>query len=100
MELPESEIKQFELLDLEIRDGKKIDVYGEAIFTPSLCECTSTAGNQEVTERWLEWELEEVELESIHYWADGGTKLVHLPLKCITDSDIMLIMDLIPEYES
>ena len=95
----EPEEEQFELLELEIRKGKKIDVYGVATFTPELCECTSMCGDQSVTEKWHQWNLTEVDIEAIHYWADNGGTLFHLPIKSLTEEDYRLIKDLIPPYE-
>lgn len=95
----EPEEEQFEILELEIREGKKIDVYGVATFVPELCECDGTVGNQKVTQRWTQWNLTEIEIESIHYWADDGGTLFHLPIKSLTEEDYRLIKDLIPPYE-
>jgi hypothetical protein len=95
----EPEDKQFEIHDLEIREGNKIDVYGVATFVPELCECDGTLGHEKVTHKWHQWNLEEIEIESIHYWADDGGTLFHLPLRSLTEEDYRLIKDLIPPYE-
>jgi hypothetical protein len=92
--------EHFELLEVELRPENLFDVYGVATFEVEKCECTSTAGNQEVTQRWNEYHLQDVLILELYYLAGKDQDIPHpIPTCMLSEADINLIKDIVPQYE-
>ena len=90
----------FELLGVELRPEHLFDVYGVATFEVENCECTSTQGEQQVTERWQEFVLKDVLVLELYYLAgDNNDTPSPIPTSLLTEADISLIEDIVPTYE-
>lgn len=92
--------EHFELLEVELRPEHLFDVYGVATFEVEKCGCTSTAGEQQVTEGWMEYKLQDVIILELYYLAGDNNDTPHpIPPAMLSDADLNLIKDIVPQYE-
>jgi len=91
--------EHFDLLDVELRPEHLFDVYGVATFEVEKCGCTSTAGEQEVTERWTEYHLRDVVVLELYYLAGEEQASHPIPTAMLSEADKNLIKDIVPQYE-
>lgn len=88
--------EDFELVEVELRPNHLFEIYGVATFEVENCECTSTAGEQEVTERWRAYDLQDVVVRELYYLAgDDNDRLYPIPVAMLSEADRSLIEDII-----
>ena len=66
-------METIELQGIELRPDRYFDVTVEAEAVTTTHECSSTAGEQSVTEAWEERDLEEFEIVKLVYLTDSET---------------------------
>ena len=71
---------------IELRPDRFFDVTVEAEAMTTTHKCSSTAGEQSVTEAWEERDLEEFEIVKLVYWTDSETPC-ELPVELLNHED-------------
>jgi len=79
-------METIELQGVELRPERYFDVTVEAEAITTQHECSSTAGEQSVTEAWEERDLEEFEIVKLVYWTDSETPC-ELPVELLNHDD-------------
>ena len=79
-------METIELQGVELRPERYFDVTVEAEAITTQHECSSTAGEQSVTEAWEERDLEEFEIVKLVYWTDSETPR-ELPIESLSHDD-------------
>ena len=89
-------IEEITLEEVELRPGKFCDIFLQVEVELVECECTSPCGDGMVTERWQEFEIHEVHVQSVMYWTDSDTG-VEIPLAALDEQDFKRIDELAAE---
>lgn len=71
---------------IELRPDRFFDITVEAEAVTTQHECSSTAGEQSVTEAWEERDIEEFEIVKLVYWTDSETPC-ELPVELLNHDD-------------
>ena len=79
-------METIQLEGIELRPDKYFDITVEAEAVTTTHECSSTAGEQSVTEAWEERDLEEFEIVKLVYWTDSETPC-ELPVELLNHDD-------------
>ena len=79
-------METIQLEGIELRPDRYFDVTVEAEAITTKHECSSTAGEQSVTEAWEERDLEEFEIVKLVYWTDSETPC-ELPVELLNHDD-------------
>ncbi len=91
-------IENIFLEEIEFK-GKNYNVEASAEYEIDDCACTSSCGDQEVTERWKEIRLVEVILKSVFYY-DEKAEAIEVDLKNFSKDFLEIIKELSLEYIS
>ena len=86
-------IEEITLEEVELRPGKFCDISLQVNLELVDCECTSPFGDRIVAERWQEFEIHEVHVQSVIYWTDSDTG-VEIPLAALDEQDLKRINEL------
>jgi len=84
--LTHKKMETIQLEGIELRPDKYFDIIVEAEAVTTTHKCSSTAGEQSVTEAWEERDLEEFEIVKLVYWTDSETPC-ELPVELLNHDD-------------
>ncbi len=85
-------MKTIQLEGIELRPNKYFDITVEAEAVTTQCECSSEAGESQVTEAWEERDLDGFEIVSLVYWPNEDTP-VDFPTIVLTHDDRAIIFE-------
>jgi len=90
-------MKTIQLEGIELRPNKYFDITVEAEAVTTQCECSSEAGESQVTEAWEERDLEEFKIVKLIYWTDEDTTC-EFPVELLTHDDRAIIFEETTRY--
>ena len=85
-------MQTIQLEGIELRPGKYFDITVKAEAVTTHCDCSSAAGESQVTEAWEERDLDGFEVVSLVYWPNEDTP-VDLPTIVLTHDDRAAIFE-------
>ena len=89
-------VENVELDDVRLQPHyKRMDISLTVTYEEEPCECTSEMGNQTVTERWMQYNIYDWSINSITLRYD----YINVPTHVLTEADLKVIRELIPDYE-
>lgn len=83
-------------LEVELRD-KIFSVSAEVHWDEVPCECSSDCGDQWVTERWNEIQVNQVNITSLNYFTDSD-EFREIPTNALSKEDRLIINEAIQEH--
>ena len=90
-------MKTIQLEGIELRPNKYFDITVEAEAVTTQCECSSEAGESQVTEAWEERDLEEFKIVKLIYWTDEDTTC-EFPVELLNHDDRAIIFEETTRY--
>lgn len=89
-------VENVELEDVRLQEHyRKMDISLTVTYRELECDCTSTMGDQTVTQTWEEYEIYDLLVNSVTIKSNDA----YIPNDFLTQKDIEVIKEIIPEYE-
>ena len=87
----------YEEVEIEIQlRGRQFDIVADVDYRIETCECSSECGDQWVTEKWDEIQIEDIQIKNVYYWTDSE-EYREIPINSLSKDDIMLVNEAIQE---
>lgn len=92
--------EEFYLDDLELRPDRFFNIEGTVTYEFENCECTSECGNQSVTERWVQCDIGDFQVDRLGYYVGtDGVETIRIPVDALSEKDNEIIKEALLQYE-